>query len=312
MKPSLRAKVDRISACALEAVHDEFARNLLHAYVGSLTPEEVCETAVHALIAPAEFLGAILTRLLRMGREGVALAQIDTLGRRLVGMTHTKGKARVRIEAFLSHIYPFLAPPTRQALLDCWRDRGTRGAAARWLKAIADDELLFSIDIVLDYWRRSHDWRAAKVLVQRASSGLITEILPELIGGCEEGWIVSRSALRAHSIAQESWTAVRSKFPATYAYLCAKTGRSLSEQEALAIIEDCDGGALGDRGLAIWAVGQLGMVSVLDRLWTMRSEFRARDLRRLGIVEPDETGSVSRSQAMSSPARRAHGDSQYR
>jgi hypothetical protein len=143
---------------------------------------------------------------------------------------------------------------------------------------------------VLDYWRRSHDWRAAKVLVQCASSGLITEILPELIEGCEEGWIVSRSALRANSIAQESWTAVRSKFPATYAYFCAKTGRSLSEQEALAIIEDCDGGALRDRGLAIWAVGQLGMVSVLDRLWTMRSEFRARDLRRLGIVEPNETG----------------------
>ena len=39
--------------------------------------------------------------------------------------------------------------------------------------------------------------------------------------------------------------------------------------------------------MAIWAIGQLGMVSVLDRLWTMRPEFRARDLGRLGIVATD-------------------------
>jgi hypothetical protein len=203
-------------------------------------------------------------------------------------MTVTKGKTRVRIEALLSQIYPFLAPPTRQTLLDYWRGRGTRGAAARWLRAIAEDELLFSIDMVLDYWRQSHDWRAAKLLSERAPSVLITQLLPELIEGCGEGWIVSRGALRTDFISQESWTAIRGKFPASYAYLCAKTERSISGQEALAIVEDCDGGGPRGRGVAIWALGQLGMVSVLDRLWMMRSEFKARDLKRLGIVLPDE------------------------
>jgi hypothetical protein len=258
MKPPLRAKVDGIGACAHDAVRDEVARNLLYAYVACLTPEELCDAAVHALSGSTEVLGAIRNRLLRMGREGLALANIDALGLRLVGITRADGKTRVRLEALLSHIYPFLAPATRQVLLDRWRDRDTRGAAARWLKAIADDELLFSIGIVLDYWRQSRDWRAAKLLAYRAENELITDILPELIEGCGEGWIVSRGALRAHAISQESWTAIRGKFPATYAYLCAKTGRSLSEQEAFAIVEDSNGGALGERGLAIWAIGQLG------------------------------------------------------
>jgi hypothetical protein len=184
MYSSSKAKLDRISACAHEAAHNELARNLLYAYVACLTPDEICDAAVDGLIAPVEFLGAIRNRLMRMGREGLALPQIDALGRRLLEMITAKGKMRVRIEAFLSQIYPFLAPPTRQTLLDYWRGRGTRGAAARWLKAIADDELLFSIDMVLDYWSRSFDWRAAKLLADRAPSALITQRLPKLIEHC--------------------------------------------------------------------------------------------------------------------------------
>jgi hypothetical protein len=283
--PILKAKLDRIGACALDAGRDELVRNLLHAYAACLSPQELCDAAVSALYASAEVRGAIRNRLLWMGREGQALMEIDTLGLRLMMLAPVAAQVRVRIEALLSHIYPLLRAPTRQAPLDRWRDRGTRGAAARWLNAIADDKLLFSVDLVLAYWRQSRDWRAAKLLVYRAEPGLVADILPDLIEGCG-GWIVSRGVLRANSVSEKSWTAIRANFPATYAYLCAKTGRSLSEQEAFVIVEEAEG---GDRGLAIWAIGQLGMISVLDRIWTARPEFQRRTLGRMGITLADDT-----------------------
>jgi hypothetical protein len=61
----------------------------------------------------------------------------------------------------------------------------------------------------------------------------------------------------------------------------------MSDQEALEIVEEADNGSFGDRGLAIWAIGQLGMASVLDRIWDMRPEFEKRQLRRLGIIDKD-------------------------
>ena len=104
---------------------------------------------------------------------------------------------------------------------------------------------------------------------------MLADILPELIGGSEEGRIISRGVLRANSVSEDSWAAIRAKFPATYAYLCAEKGRSLSEQEAFAIVEEEEDDWL--RGLAIWAIGALGMVSVLDRIRAALPEFRRLD-----------------------------------
>jgi hypothetical protein len=98
---ALGAKLDRIEACARAARPDEVARNLLHAYVACLTTEELCDAvAVHALRVSADVLGALRGRLVRMGRGGVGLTNIDALGLRLI--ESAKGKASLRIEGLLS------------------------------------------------------------------------------------------------------------------------------------------------------------------------------------------------------------------
>jgi hypothetical protein len=262
----LATKLDRILSCAEDARHDEIARNLLHAYIACLGPEDLCETAFRTLDGPTEVRGAIRSRLLRLGREQIGLPEIDQLGIRLLAVAPADAKARVRVDALFSHLYSFLGPTIRQSITERWRDRGTRGAAARWLKAITDDDLLFSAEAVIDYWRYSGDWRAAKLIAYRAEPALLSRVLPQLVRDCAEGWIVSRAALRAEFIAEDVWAAIRGKFPATYAYLCAKLDRPLGEEEALALVSEADGGIMGDRGLAIWALGQLGVWSVLDRV----------------------------------------------
>mgnify|MGYP003111298489 FL=1 len=280
---ALSAKLVRISACAHD-INSELGRNLLHAYVACLTFVELMTAAKLSLEDSKDISGAIRNRLVRLGREGKALREIDSLGTELMQGTHPNQRARRRVEALLSHIYPFLMPPTRQAVLERWRGRGTRGAGRRWLKAISNDELLFSLDLVFQYWRESRDENAAKVLVNSADPNRLTELLPELVAHCESGWIVSRGALRARSILNETWMSIRTKFPATYAYLCARMDRNLTEQEALDIIGETDAGVFGDRGLAIWAIGQLNMSSVLDRVWENRERIYISDMEQLGIV----------------------------
>jgi hypothetical protein len=85
----------------------------------------------------------------------------------------------------------------------------------------------FDQTAVMAHFRSSDDERAAKRLATRP----LTEILPEIADRCEQGWIVSTAAMRAHGrrcrLADHPV-----KHPATYLYLCARLRRNISEAEA--------------------------------------------------------------------------------
>lgn len=277
----MQTHLDRISSCAIEVRTNDISRTLLHAYIACLPPSELCKYAIECLDQSSELCSAIRSRIVRLAQEGFGLTEIDELAQNLMKINSSGQRVRARIEALLSHIYTYLPPPTRQSMLERWYDRGTKGSSARWLRAIADDSFLFDINTVLDYWRHSEDWRAAKLLAYRAEPDMLIAILPELIVQTDKGWIVSRAVLRAGRTSEECWEAIRSKFPGTYVYLCAKCGRGLSEEEALAAVHDAEGGVFGDRGLAIWALGQLAMVSVLDHVWQVRQELYDADFEHL-------------------------------
>ncbi len=282
--PNLKTKLARIAECGSNANRDDLSRSLLHAYTGCLSIVELTETAVQTVDAPLDTRRAVLTRLARVGREGRNQLQLDQLGERIMALPATNAKSRTRIDAVLSQLYAYFSPPIRQAILERWQSRGTRSAGARWLKALSGDDFLFSLSEVLVYWRATGDWRAAKVLAYRADPTLLTEILPELISDCDEGWIISRAALGAETVSEKCWAAIRSKFPASYAYLCAKTGRALGEDEALMLVVEAGATWPSDeRGLAVWAIGQLGMWSVLETIRGMAPELRNGDLARIGV-----------------------------
>jgi hypothetical protein len=137
---------------------------------------------------------------------------------------------------------------------------------------------------VLAYWRYTGDARAAKLLAYRGDATLLADLLPKLIESCDEGWIVSRATPNAGAVSEACCEAIRGKFPATYAYLCAKGRRQLGEAEALDLVRES--GATwprGDRGLAIWVLGQLGMWSVLERIRAMLPEFHNEILAHLKV-----------------------------
>ena len=137
------------------------------------------------------------------------------------------------------------------------------GAAARWLKATKSVPLLFDPQVALAYWRETLDYRAAKSLAYQAEPKFLSKILAELTSKCDQGWIVSKAILRVGTVDEEVWSLVRDKHPVTYLYLCAQTGRFVSDLEAWSLVSNPQ---INDRGLAIWAIGQMGMVTVLDRI----------------------------------------------
>jgi hypothetical protein len=261
------------------------ARSLLHAYIACLSVSDLCLTIRETLSAPLKLRLALRRRLLRLLSDGNLERHDrekvhDLIERsRTIGLDHPASR-RV-VEALLSATFDYLPRPQQQSIIETWMDRGTRGAAARWLKAVAQVPSLFDEGAVMAYFRSSHDERAAKRLANQASPAFLTEILPELVDGCEEGWIVSRAAMRAQAVGDAVWSIIRSKHPATYLYLCACLRRSISEADALELVMICPNSIMKEtRGLAIWAVGQMGMIRVLDEIVS-----RGEELHRLDVEE---------------------------
>ena len=285
MHYTLDDKLERIDECALEPRLYEVDRNLLHAYIACLTFDELCDAICRRIEAPTSIRLPLRSRLLRLlklsnGEHAERLSRLVDEAEAMHGRSHL---LQTRVDALVSAIYAWLPIIKRHEVLERWAGRGTSGAMARWLKASGGDEALLDPTAILAYWRRSRDSRAAKILAYKADPSFLCEILAELAVNCPEGWIVSKAGLRAGSIEEEVWELIREHQPASFAYLCAMTGRSLSEGEALQLVHEAPIGILSDngRGLVIWAIGQLGMVSVLDRVALRRESYAQQEVAKV-------------------------------
>jgi hypothetical protein len=103
--PNFDVKMSRIMEQAAPANRDYLARNL-YAYTACLSIEELCEAAVRTFNSDLNVRRAILTRLLRLGREKCCEEQLDQLGSRLLGLSSTDAKERRHINALLSSRSP--------------------------------------------------------------------------------------------------------------------------------------------------------------------------------------------------------------
>ena len=234
---TLDDKLARIAAFAGSPPFVGLSASLFHAYIACLTLPELCEALFRHLGSKTEIRRPLRNRLVKVAGEVVGQSEVENLVQRLLASSSDVTAERRNIDAVLSHLYSCLLPATRALLLDRWKGRGTRGAAARWLKAITNDPLLFGIDEILGYWRASNDDDAAKVLATRGDKATLQDVLPELVGRCSQGWIIARAAMNAAVVSDECWAQIREKFPATYAYLCAKLGAPSGNGG----VTDCEG-----------------------------------------------------------------------
>jgi len=283
MVQTLDEKINRIRRHSGRRGNHPDERSLLYGYIACLSFEELCLTIAGTITEPSDLRLALRGRLLRLLREG-SLGDLDRAQLLdLVDQSRTLARADVKvrsvIDALLSTLFVYLPLPEQQSILDSWIDRGTRGAAARWLKATKEMPQLFDEIVAHAYWRSSGDARAAKSLAYQASEPFLRNIIAEMVERCEEGWIISRAVMRAEAVDESVWSKIRENHPATYLYLCARMFRDISNSDAIDLVCSCSNAPMNEtRGLAIWAVGQIGLIDVLDEIVERATELREKDM----------------------------------
>jgi hypothetical protein len=244
------------------------------AYIATLGVDELCNAATIMLDGPPIVRRHIYSQLYRRAKSGSGFDALDALIEELISIANHTGRLRVRIDSILSHLYEALEPTLRSVILDYWWERGTPSALSRWLNAMNADELHFDCEAILAYWRVTRDARAARIIAHRMAPLQLTQVMPELILNCGDGRIISRAALRVPLIHEECWDLIRSIYPVSYIYLCAMTGRPLDADDAFTIAMESEAGFFGDRGVAIWAIGQIGLWEVLERIQESTVEYQ--------------------------------------
>jgi len=240
---------------------------LLPAFGACLSLDEACRALVVLLEAQPAVRRAVLNRVLYLAREGADPARLSPLAEELLLVRAATTHRLPRIDAVLATLFSFFPSDAKSKVLDAWKSDKRRSSKSRWLKAVQECPELFEPDEVLGYWRRTHHSEAGKVLAYSAPAEVVRDVIAELVEFCDEGWIVARASLRATDLPTEVMERIKDKFPATYAYICAKTNRSLTHEGALDLYWRTNPSEFsGGRGLAAWSIGYLGMWETLEEI----------------------------------------------
>jgi hypothetical protein len=162
---ALTGLVDRVRGIAIEGLSHPDARSLLHAYIACRSVPDLCRTIGESFAAPSILRLALRRRLERLLRDGDLERRDREHVHDLIEQSRTTSRenasVRPHVEALLSAVFEYLQPPQQQSIIENWIDRGTRGAAARWLKATTQVLALFDETAVMAYFRSSDDVRVA-------------------------------------------------------------------------------------------------------------------------------------------------------
>lgn len=286
---TLESSLKRIASVGGRPSDVSDGRSLLHAYVACPTFHDLC-AAIVLLAEPTDVRLALRGRLLRLLGDGPAVHRQDRLVR-LVEETCTLSDADKAllstVDALHGSLVRYLPAATQNHVLLRWINRATWAAMARWFKATSDTPSLFDASVALAYWCATRDYRAAKSHAYQAAPEALRPLLREIVSHCEEGWIISKAIVRSGCDDEEVWSLVGAKHPATYLYLCSQLGRENPDDDAFDFVYACSGNAIeGGRGLAIWAMGQMGKDALLDRICDAGEALREKDVAELRVRFP--------------------------
>jgi hypothetical protein len=243
---------------------------LLPAFGACLSFDEACQALAVLLEAQPAVRRAVLNRVLYLAREGADSTRFSLLAAELLLVRASTTHRLPRIDAVLATLFPFFPLDAKSKILDAWKSDRRRSSKSRWLKAVQENPELFEPNEVLAYWRCTRHLDAAKIIAYSAPTEVVKDFISELVEHCDQGWIIARASLRAIDVPTEVMDRIKDKFPSTYAYICAKTNRPLTHEEALDLYWRTDPSEFsGGRGLTAWSIGYLGM-------WETLEEIRAR------------------------------------
>lgn len=257
----------------------------MYALAGCLTFSEASDALINLIKANAITRRPALVRLFQLANKSAHAKQVDVLAHRLTRLSKNQPALRVRINAVLSQLLPYVTAATKRKIVQIWKTDTLLDSKRRWLKAATDDHRFLNVNEIWLYWLQSRNNEAAQLVASHASSKFLRGTLSDLLENCDRGWIIGRAMIRAGRVPPDLLKDLKRKFPATYAYVCAKKKMSISHRDALALVvgaKDSD-----DRGLILWALGQLGMWQTLEEIYELGPDIAKHDqeffLKRHGI-----------------------------
>ena len=238
--------VDELFAVLRQSITESRARYVILNAIDSCSPSD------KLTVAASEFAAA----LLNASRENFREAQSHNL--------------------ILDRLFPHVGVQTQASIISCWlscRFADSKKRFVKWAQRKAgfggDDEIFL-------YWQNTSDTAAVKHLIYDSDISWLKRNSDKLLKSTLKPWLLSKLLLRMSEHQPEIIELARARDPITYLYLCAKTGKSISAPDAVALF---DGSArdVQRRGLALWAIGKLGLWNALNSISSNAEKLAKQD-----------------------------------
>jgi hypothetical protein len=290
---------------------------IVAAFAACFTWDEACDALIHVIDTAYDVRGPIQKRVVRLAEAAPNEDALRRLVSQLLAIAEARIRLRRRVGAILWSLFRRLPVESQRDIVRYWKHGSTADSQDRWLKVVGEFDFFFNAGEICRYWRDTRHYTAAKLIAYKAPPEFVLQVLGDLIEHCSEGWIVSRAALRVPSLSDNDLRRIRRRFPVSYAYLCAKLGRPLSERFVIQTFIKEKPDLLSDnRPLLLWSVGHLGMWGTLEKLCARWPEIQDQEAdywaHRTGTVAAENRdlldhtspGRAPRPNLTSSPFRR--------
>jgi hypothetical protein len=261
---------------------------LEYAYAACLTPSElfVClERSIRAAHARHVLLNAIDKHPSadEIKRLASAFAQ------RLLQTPRSRYSDVQAINYCLNRLFLHLDEEVQAIVIAFWLSDRYADSKKRVISLVSKSLSFGGTEIILAYWKKTGDRLALKHLIYDTPLEWLRDNFEDFLGFDIEPWLISKLFLRLSQILPGIIERAREQDPITYLYLCAKTGKKISDNEAKELffnnLEE------ERRGLALWAIGTMGCWSALEYITSCSEE----------ISQIDEATFVARYEALRNP-----------
>jgi hypothetical protein len=251
---------------------------MLGAFAACFTWDEVADVLANVIDDADWVRRPILNRVLRLAQDTPNSRALNGLVSKLLEVAGEQVRLRRRVGSVLSALFGFLTVATQRKVIAYWQGSASVDSQDRWLKAVEQYDRHFNAEEIFRFWRDTRHWKAAKLIAYRAPPTFVQTALEEIIEHCDQGWVVSRAALRACRLSEAHLDNIRMRFPVSYVYLCAKTGRQLAEDVAIeTFIKEGPETFTGSRSLVLWSIGHLGMWDTLEKICQLWPDIREKE-----------------------------------
>lgn len=249
-----------------------------NAFAASLTPAELLEALRRVILEP--HARHVVLHAIDRHPDSRKVEQLSTIFvAELLGRERSNYREAQAINVCLYRLFNRIDDASQTKVVKLWLSDRYADSKKKFIAVARRRQDLREVEAVFEYWRRTEDKSAIKYLVYHAPVEWLHEHIEPLLERSLEPWLISRLLLRLADRDKNIIERVRTSDPITYLYLCAKTNRRLSNPDAMKLflsgVADTD-----RRGLALWAIGRLGLWDVLQELSSRAECILADDERR--------------------------------